>query len=382
MNQATPAPSSAADNASPTVKGEVFVMFAFDLGLTIDLEAAGRMLRDSAQRKAVRRPGRAPAPEWFEYEPAPLRVVRESAPVEIRGRRTEPVVECTIYDFGAASVVYRLPIEGTLDDLIALSAALDENTTFREQARTLAERLSADIAGAIGKPAISSLVEDYAVFALREWTMPEGWMLEDLVIANAMPLTQVLQGDETPLSAGMTADLLRSRLSYTPSDAAIIDWNAAVLFDPEPDDVLVLLEHANVELLEMRVLDAQLDGLLERAGALLSAQSRRMYWPLGPSARDLQTLAELQTDSSLMFEGVNNALKLFGDQYLARVYRVAAEKLHLPDWDAAVLRKLATAESIHDKIAGFLSAKRMEVLEVVIVALIAVSIALPFFGIK
>jgi hypothetical protein len=366
----------------PTVKGEAFVMFAFDLGLNIDLEAAARMLRDSAQRKAVRRPGRAPAPDWFEYEPAPLRVVRESAPLEIRGRRTEPVVECTIYDFGAVSVVYRMPIEGALDDLIVLAASLDKDTTFRAQARSLAEQLSADIAGAIGKPSISSLVEDYAVFALREWTMPEGWTLDDVVIANAMPLTQVLQGDETPLSAGLSADLLRSRLSYTPQDAAIIEWNAAVLFDHEPDDVLVLLEHANVELLEMRVLDAQLDGLLERAGALLSAQGRRMYWPLGPSARDLQVLAELQTDSSLMFEGVNNALKLFGDQYLARVYRVAAERMHLPDWDAAVLRKLATAESIHDKIAGFLSAKRMEVLEVVIVLLIAVSIVLPLFGIK
>jgi hypothetical protein len=85
-----------------------------------------------------------------------------------------------------------------------------------------------------------------------------------------------------------------------------------------------------------------------------------------------------------MFEGVNNALKLFGDQYLARVYRLAAERLHLPNWDAAVLRKLATAESIHNKITGFRSAKRMEVLELVIVILIAVSIVLPFlpFGAK
>jgi len=360
-------------------------MFAFDLGLSIDLEQASRIGREATQRIAVRRRGRAPAPAWFEYEPAPLRLARECPPVSVGGAKSEPYAEVTLYDFGAASILFRLPFEGSLNDLPALAEALDETRELLGAARAIVDRLSSEVRPAIAKPSVSALVEDYAVFALREWEGDAGRAdggLAALLTAHAAPIAGAMQGETATLSAALIEELIGARMSFTPQDCAIIGWNAAVLFDKDPDDVLVLLEHANVELLEMRVLDLQLDALLERSGRVLAAEGRRRYWPLGPTARDLRALAEFQTDSSLLFEGVNNALKLIGDQYLARVYRLAAEKLHLPDWDAAVLRKLATAESIHDKIAGFQSAKRMEVLEVIIVALIAVSIVLPFFGAK
>jgi hypothetical protein len=367
-------------DASPLrVKGDAIVMFAFDLGLAIDLEAASRLLRDATQRINVRRKGRAPAPAWFEYEPAPLRVARDAASVTLAGVRSDAIAECTLYDFGAVSVLFRIPLDVPLDQLPSIAETLDERADLLDEARRIAQTLANDIGAAIAKPGLTPLVEDYAVFALREWSGPGTDSLDATISANALTIAQVLQGEHGPLSPSLVDDQIRARLSFTPSDAAIVGWNAAVLFDADPEDVLVLLEHANVELLEMRELDLQLDALLERAGALLAAHGKRRFWPLGPDARDLQALAELQTDSSLLFEGVNNALKLIGDQYLARVYRLAAEKLHLPDWDAAVLRKLETAESIHDKIAGFQSAKRMEILEVVIVLLIAVSIVLPFF---
>lgn len=81
-----------------------------------------------------------------------------------------------------------------------------------------------------------------------------------------------------------------------------------------------------------------------------------------------------------LLEGVNNAIKLLGDQYLARLSRLASQRLHLPARDASALRKIDAAESIYQKIAGFQTTRRMEVLEIVIVALIFVSIVLPFLG--
>jgi hypothetical protein len=39
------------------------------------------------------------------------------------------------------------------------------------------------------------------------------------------------------------------------------------------------------------------------------------------------------------------------DQYLARVYRLASQRCHLADWDASIMRKLYTMESIYEKIA-------------------------------
>jgi hypothetical protein len=88
----------------------------------------------------------------------------------------------------------------------------------------------------------------------------------------------------------------------------------------------------------------------------------------------LQRVARLQVDGTILFEGVNNTLKLLGDPYLARVYRLAAQRFHLSDWDASILRKLKTVESIYEKISDQQSAFRMEVLEWIIILLIAVSI--------
>jgi hypothetical protein len=94
-------------------------------------------------------------------------------------------------------------------------------------------------------------------------------------------------------------------------------------------------------------------------------------------AADLYRLARLQADNAVLFEGVNNALKLLGDQYLARVYRLASTRFHLPEWDASILRKLQTLESIYQKMADQAANRRIELLEWIIIALIAAEIALP-----
>ena len=92
----------------------------------------------------------------------------------------------------------------------------------------------------------------------------------------------------------------------------------------------------------------------------------------------MRRIASLQMDAALLFESINNALKLMGDQYLARVYRLAAKRFHLEDWDQSIQRKVSTLEGIYRKMADDQSTRRMEVLEWIIIVLIAVSIVLPF----
>jgi len=85
-------------------------------------------------------------------------------------------------------------------------------------------------------------------------------------------------------------------------------------------------------------------------------------------------------DSAVLFERVNNTLKLLGDQHLARVYRLASQRFHLSDWDGAILRKLETLDSVYGKMSDRAATWRMEALEWIIIILIAVSIAIPFLG--
>jgi uncharacterized Rmd1/YagE family protein len=61
---------------------------------------------------------------------------------------------------------------------------------------------------------------------------------------------------------------------------------------------------------------------------------------------------------------------------LARVYRLASERFHLQTWDAGIIRKLETLDSIYGKMVDRTASRRIKVLEWIIIALIAVSITI------
>ncbi|MEZ6242561.1 MAG: hypothetical protein R3B57_05905 [Phycisphaerales bacterium] len=352
--------------------GVCHVVYAYDLGFAVDLDAAQRHVSASDRPQVVRM--RRPAPTWFEYRRPPLRVIVEGEAIELEGWRTEASVECLIHDFAGAAVIYRIPFDAAPSALARLSATLYANQTLVDDARRRIAGVFEMIRPAISRPALGDVVEDYIIFAARTW----GDRAPSEVIARVgAPLAAMLLAERGAVSDEQVTRALSGRLSYSPSDAAIVDWNAAVLFDEAPEDVVALLVHANIELLEMRIIDDQLDTLLDRAHDLLAKISRRRFWTLGVGSHELRDFAEIQTDAALLFEGVDNAIKLAGDQYLARLYRTAAERLHLPSWDAGVLRKLATADSVYQKMTDAARDRRMELLEIVIILLILISLFTP-----
>ena len=191
-------------------------------------------------------------------------------------------------------------------------------------------------------------------------------------------VAQILRAERQLLSDQEIDDALAVRTAYGLHDTTIIDWNAALVIDRDGADVRAVLEFANVELLEMRYVDQKLDRALNEAHEQLSRRAVGWRRMLGYSGADLRGVAELQVDNAALFEGVNNTLKLLGDQYLARVYRSVNRRFHMNEWDSSILRKLQTVESIYEKISDQAANRRLEILEWVIVLLIAFSIAIEF----
>jgi hypothetical protein len=395
----------AASPGAVAVRGACYVVFAFDIGLSVNLETAERLIREAAtrgtpEREAIRHKRRTP--RYFEYRPRPLRLVQPAAPVTVAGFTGTGRAECVLWDFGAVSVTFTLPLNTELESLLALSDALYENAALIEAARTRVNDLLQVVRPAVDKPHVAELVEDYCIYQFEGVEGPGATPLPAPAVVDAagrraavpVPpldtgaligthrqlLAQVLRSEPQTLSAQEVDDALQSRIAYAPGEEAVIDWNAAVLFSRDAEDVRAVLEYANVELLELRRLDDQLDDVLDRSYVELSRRGWERSIRLTPG-RELRRIAELQMDSALLFEGVNNALKLIGDQYLARVYKLAADRMHLPDWDASILRKLQTAESIYQKLTDQQSARRMEVLEWIIILLIAFEILMSLFRI-
>jgi hypothetical protein len=355
-------------------QGTCYVLFAYDVAHAIDLAAAERRLASATQRQTVKQKRRAPA--FFEYDPAPLRVTEPAEPLAVGEHLTAPRVEFVLYDFGAISLSYAIPLEGPLTGLPALSAALYGNEQLQAASRRRVQQLLETLGDAAIRPRLADFVEDYVVFQIEAFSQPVE--AATLWTEYAQTVAQVLRAESRTLSQQEVSDALASRLSFGPNDATLIDTDATVLFDPEGEDVRAVIEFANTQLLEMRFLDAQLDEALEQAYDLLGrprAARRLLPSPHGPT---LRRLGRLQLDAAVLFEQVTNALKLIGEQYLTRVYGLVSRRFHLAEWDASITRKLQTLDNIYGKMADRAATLRMELLEWIIIVLIALSIVLPF----
>ncbi len=353
------------------MKGTCFALFAYDVGVSINLTDAERRIIAGAERGRLRHKTRAP--QYFEYRPAPLRLVQEGTALDVSRYQTSPMVEVMVYDFGAVTITYRFPLAGPFSRLVELSESLYEHEGLLTESRARVEQLIHAFGSAIERPSVAQEVEDYIIFSIESCApeQPRVWMSHETDLAH------LLRAERTPLSDQEVAEAISCRISYGQEDAAIIDWHSAILFGQEMDDVRAVLEFANVELLEMRILDEQLDRALDESYEALSRKPRLLSLP-GSHEKDVTHIAQLQVDSALIFERVTNTLKLLGDQYLARVYRLVSQRFHLEAWDASILRKLQTLESIYGKMSDRAGTRRVEVLEWIIIVLIALSIALSF----
>ncbi|MEQ8318438.1 MAG: hypothetical protein RIE77_04385 [Phycisphaerales bacterium] len=368
----------ATPDAPVRISGWAWTMLAFDIGFQVDLDKAEPWVREATRRRVVR--ARRPAPVWFDYSPPPLMLVLSGSEIPVLDGEpaltTDASVELLLYDFGAALLTYKTPLPATLDRLPDLACALHDNTGLEADARAHLTRIMEAIGGAIERPNLSDAVEDYTAFSIEQW--PEDASPEQLARDFRTDLAMALEAERQPVSDQQAERTLGGRIAYTDNDLAIIDWNAAVLFDREPQDVIAVLQHANVELLELRVLDQELDAILDHADETLNAIVKRRIWPGFATGRILGRVAAAHTDAAVMFEGVNNAIKLLGNQYLARLYRVAAGRLDLPAWHGSVHRKLEAVDNLYDKMEGVAGTRRLETLEWVIILLILISIILPF----
>ncbi len=348
-------------------KGRCYLMFAFELGLSVDLDAAARSIKEGVERTRFRRNRKSP--KYFDYDPPPLRISQSGVQMNVGKFFTKPQAELTLFDFGACSVSYEIDIAGPIGHLIELSEVLYDNASLLGDARERVQQLVDQLGSAIQRPRLGEAVEDFALYHFEAFDgdLTARQMVDD----HAGEFARLLRAESEALGEEEVRDAVCTRTSYGTEDLAVIDWNGALFFGTAVEDVVAVLDFCNVELLEMRFLDEQLDHYLESAYAVLTTGKK--------GEADLRKVARLQVDSAILYEAVENALKLLGDQYLARVYSLASGKFHLPDWNSSIRRKLDTMDSIYQKLSDRASQRRSETLEFIIIGLIMVEILLSLW---
>ena len=284
-------------------------------------------------------------------------------------------VQATVFDFGAVSIAYRWPLTSesklALEDLPRSSQQLYRQG-LESRARDHARWLMARMLAAISRPELSRLVEDYYLFIIEE--LDSTLSADQLMSQHRQTLAQVLRFETERLSQEQQSEALKQRISYYESDLVVVDWNAAIIYDRDYWDAANVLELLNVELLEARYVDGQLD---LRIGEYQKIVPRPIGWFVpfrNPYRKVIQELAELRIESVLLSERVENVLKLIGDLYLARVHAAATERFYLPTWQAAISGKLEIVGDFYQLLTDRVRTAQSQTLELVIILLILAEI--------
>ena len=350
-------------------KGHLTALFAFDIGFEILLDHLSTL---PASTTAPPLSKKKQTPAYLQYTIPPRIVTLGEAPA-LSGMTGQIVA--TIFDFGAVSVGYQWNIlpesEIGLENLVGISHEL-YGRNLENQARKKVKELTENIRSAVVRPDLSPIIEDYYLFVVEDFE--EGFQTADLLSAHRAELAQILRFESQPLSSDQQDEALSQHLSYYKNDLVVVDWNAALIFDRDYWDTVNVLELLNVELLEARYIDAQLD---KRIGDYQGFVLKRTGWAIPlrtPYRKAIQELAELRLEALLLSERVDNTLKLIGDLYLARIHAAAARRLYLQDWELAISRKLDIAASLYEFLTDRVRNAQSQTLELVVIALILAEI--------
>ena len=82
----------------------------------------------------------------------------------------------------------------------------------------------------------------------------------------------------------------------------------------------------------------------------------------------------LLVDVLELIDRSSNALKVVGDAYYARIYRAAAKRLGLADWQRQIDTKLASVGDMYRFVSDQARNRRDEFLELIIIFLIALEL--------
>jgi len=354
--------------------GEVLVYRLFDVADAVDLARAEQLAGSS--RLAMESAQSATA---LEFPRPPLFLSLGAREVALPTGPRAAQVSAHVFDYGVVSLRYRLPVPaGTaLEALVPLSEALlvGPTTALDLAARREAEEVARTLAAALERPHAWEGLESYHVVFVKAF---EGGPVAAPDLLAEAPIPALLLGEtsETPLSVAERQDVLSHHFSYLEDDLAVIHWNSAFVVEPSGvEDVPDLLEFATAHLLELRYYDDLLDRELHRIYDELEKGGSPVTHLVTRKYRRLQRkTAALLLELSEMIERLENAVKIVGDFYLARLYQSAVRRFRLQAWQETVLRKQKLVAEVNDLTGDAADTSRAELLELAIILLIVYEI--------
>lgn len=360
----------------PRVSGCFRSLFLYDLCDEIRLDKLRKLLGTPS---AGREPQfRHLTPEYVRFERPP--VMESLAPVQLE---TGEQVRCSVnyYDYGVVSVEFELSFDFDWPQLVKSSGEWMTAPALERKSVEIVRQCQIRVSAALVKPYDYQLAEDYYLIQIRPASDDGGTLTAaQLISQQGASIAQIVRGETAPLSDEETAEVLNSRLSYFPNDLLVVGWTAALVYDTTEGaaSTIQLLAYANSQLLEFRHYDHVLTLLLAQVYDAVSRGTGFLgRWRLASEAERLNTI---QLDVRELTERVDNSIKFLSDMFAARVYRLAANRIGVPDYRNLVDQKLTTAGELYSFMMDRFHQGRGFVLELMVVVILIIELVFLFRG--
>ena len=355
--------------------GQGTAFFLFDVAEAINLDQVRRLIGPTSEVRLV---PKSSTPAYVQYQQPPLSAAGEALGIpELAGFRSR----FKIFDYGVISIALTRPLASTWAELVQQGLQWQEDATLVTEMEARCREIVVRLAPAMTGPHERFVTEDYFVFAV---TALEGSPPADVVIeSKGDDIARLLRVERERLSRQERDEVLRHRISYLENDLVVPAWNAAFVYDTEAGAAaaLEILEYANSQLLEFRYYDDLLDAQLAGIYAQLQAPGWFKGWTGRRYTRAAQRVHSLFIDVNELTDRTENALKIVGDVYAARLFAMATARLGLDQWKANVKEKLKTLDDIYRFAVEQTGMARGEFLELAIVAILVFELVLFFVGI-
>jgi len=355
--------------------GHVTAFFLFDSAEVIDLTAAGSLVGGASR---VRLTLKTTTPSYVQYEQSPLTIdggaigLPEALGFTIRFK---------LFDYGVISVALTRALPETWSELVNSGIALQDDPRVGATCESLCRELITRLRPALTSPRDDLVAEDYIVFSVT--SLENRPTAQAVIEQHGDDIVRLLRGERDTLSRQECDEVLRHRISYFEHDLLIPTWNAAFVYDNDSGAQAAseIFEFANSQLLEFRYYDALLARELARIYADLQTPAWFRGWGGRRYTRAAQQVHALFIDVNELTDRAENALRVAGDIYTARVLTLTGSRLGLEQWKANVQEKLKTLDDIYRFAVEQTGMARGETLELMIVLILVFELILFFMGI-
>ncbi len=354
-----------------SLSGSVRVLFLYDVAEEIRLE---KLRSQPGAQQARQPPLRHQTPGYVRFTEPP--VVTSIPPLALAtGERFD--ARLSYYQYGVVSLELEIPFNLEWDQLVHLATRWVASGDLERIAQAAVQEGTKDCRRHFVKPYEEWLSEDYCIVHVLQLPQVTG---ADLIAERAHEVAQIVRGEVAVFAPEEQTEILQAHLSYYPNDLLVVGWTAAFLYDSPAgaESAIELIKYANTQLLDFRHYDELLSRILD--GVYRKLETRRgllVRWRL---AREAEKLNTVLLDIRQLTERTDNSIKFLSDMFDARLYRLAATRVGVPDYRRLVDEKLRTAGELYHSMVDQFQHARAFLLELTVVIILLIELYYLFQG--